>query len=1032
MTHTYKSRGYCLAVLAEAVALCIPLTAQFPVAEVRITSPIDEAHLVTLRGNTHPLARVQYDRGPVSPGLSMSDLVLVLRRSPEQQAAFDEFVASQYNPSSPNYHKWLSPEEVGEIFGPAPSDIAAICNWLSSHGISIDEVSNDHMSIRFNATASQVESTFHTEIHNLEVEDRNHIGNMTDPQIPSALVPVVVGVKALHNFFPHPLYRLGRQVAFNHQTKKWERIASANGLVDKLRDTTSSAVVHAQFESTDSYDDILEDVTPYDFATIYNILPLWNVTPPIDGTGQSIAIAATSNINRADIAAFRSIFGLPLMFPIVIVTNTDPGSCSDAASSCIDNLIESTTDVEWAGAVAKGANILLVVSDATSSTTDSLYLSESYIVQNKTAPIMSVSYGECELDLGTAGNAEYNNLWQTASTEGIAVFVAAGDSGSAACDDGLDTSVPYAARYGLAVNGLASTSYNTAVGGTDLNWGETTSPYWSTTNNSSILSSALGYIPEVPWNDTCVNPLSVTYLKSWANFIGVPGVSDPEAACNFVIDYSLYIYETTGGMYDLAGFVDITGGSGGSSACTNSDGASISSCMGGYDKPTWQSNVPGILADQKRDIPDVSFFASDGFLGSAYLICVSAAGSCTYSDTSEPTTQEVGGTSVATATMAGAMALVNQKVGVAQGSPNTELYFLASRQTYSSCSTEAITDSSACYFNDIDLGTNAVPCQEGTPNCIIREASDLVGILSGYSVGTGYDLATGLGSLNVANVVNAWPAMATVIVTPTQTSITAGQSLSVTVKVNGSGATPTGTVVLSGGGLTTTLTGTLSSGSYTFTIPAFSLGVGIDTLTVTYSGDTNYISATGTATETVIESSYSLAATPVTITAGRSANSTVTVTSIGGYTGTIALTCTVTTTLPGASDLPTCSGSTVTISSGSAAGTGIITVSITTTSNERMQSRLDKGKGYIGAELCAPLAFLFFFGIPARKYNWRSILGALMVMAALGGMTGCCSISGVVSSGTDNPGATYTVTVTGTGTPSVSPIPTTTFTLTVN
>src|SRR5206468_2632063 len=163
----------------------------------------------------------EYDRGAVSPDLPMGDLILVLRRSPEQQKAFDDFVAGQYDASSPNFHHWLTPEEIGQRFGPATADIATITGWLTGRGFAVDEVANDRMSIRFSGNAAQVQNAFHTEIHHLEVRNESHIANMSDPQIPSALAPVVVGVKAMHNFFAHPLSRIGNRVFLNPATGKW-------------------------------------------------------------------------------------------------------------------------------------------------------------------------------------------------------------------------------------------------------------------------------------------------------------------------------------------------------------------------------------------------------------------------------------------------------------------------------------------------------------------------------------------------------------------------------------------------------------------------------------------------------------------------------------------------------------------------------------------------------------------------------------------------------------------------------------------
>lgn len=752
---------------------CAALPAQVSAPAVRIAEPIDESQLATLKGNTHPLARAEFDRGRVSPGLAMGDLVLVLRRGEGQQAAFDRLVASQYDLASGNYHRWLTAEQVGEDFGPAPSDIDAVSNWLRGHGFSIDEVSADRLSIRFSGTAAQVESAFHTEIHSLDVRGEQHVANMDDPRIPSALTPVVAGVKALHNFFPRPLHRLGSPVRLNRETGSWERIAKSLAPGKPAAGVAADGRVRPQFGTSDPYGNPIEDVTPYDFAAIYNVLPLWQAATPIDGTGQTIAIAGTSNINLADVAAFRKAFGLPAKAPTVVVTNYDPGACLSLAGSCYGDLVENSLDVEWAGAVARGANIVLVTSSAPTATSDPLYLSESYIVQHKTAPVMNVSYGNCELGIGTAGNTQYNNLWQTAASEGIAVFVASGDAGAPGCDQGYDAfmGVPYGAQFGLQVNGLSSTAFDTSVGGTDLNWGSTPAPYWSSANNSTTGATALGYIPEVPWNNTCANPLVLPALESDAQYLGIAGVTDAEGACNFLVENWLPIYTNYGAF--LAGLVDTVGGGGGVSACTVSNQGYVSSCSGGYAKPVWQTGVPGIPADGKRDLPDVSFFASNGFLGSAYLICVSAGGNaCTYSATAETVAQEVGGTSVASPAMAGVMALINQKAGAPQGSPNPILYALAARQSWTGCTAEKATAAGTCSFNDIDTGTNAMPCQNGSPSCTVLRAADPAGILSGYSAGKGFDLATGLGSLNVANVVRAWPAANAPIVTLLPASLT--------------------------------------------------------------------------------------------------------------------------------------------------------------------------------------------------------------------------------------------------------------------
>lgn len=905
--------------LTGALLSSVTASSQAVAPSVRITHPIDESSLVTLKGNTHPAANARNDRGRVSPDLPMTDLILVLSRSPEQQAAFDKFVAAQYDPKSTSFHHWLSPEEVGADFGPSPADIATISNWLTGHGFSIAEVAPNRMSIRFGGAAAQVESAFHTEIHNLEVGGVAHIGNMTDPQIPSALAPVVVGVKSLHNFFPRPQHRLGSPVTRDPATGKWRRVVADPADPGESLGA-GPAAPRPQFNTTTASSALLEDVSPYDFATIYNVLPLWQANTPIDGTGQTIAIAGTSEICMGqtdancsdgkggynnDVAAFRSAFGLPAYtasnMPTAVSGNihalTVCTSTSSSALCGINDLIENSLDVEWAGAVAPGAKIVLVASYPDGSPTDDpLYDSESYIVNHKTASIMNSSYGECELGIGTVGNVEYYNLWQTAYAEGIAVFVASGDAGAATCDQGGDSiGNPYSAQFGLSVNGLASTPFNTAVGGTDFNWCSlmatcTPAPYWNATNNSTNGSSAIGYVPEVPWNDTCSNPLSVGLLESWATSSAagnVGGVTDPESGCNFVYNYYSMVDANAG--ITLEYIVDTYGGGGGASGCVVNDGADVSSCASttastgagngsiplvndGWPKPGWQSGVSGIPTDGVRDLPDVSFFASDGYLSSsAYLICVSAQTVCTYSATSEPSGLEVGGTSVASPAMAGVMALINQKAGSAQGNPNAQLYNLASQQTYASCSTETVSNSGACIFNDIDTGTIAMPCDYGanegnppqtgyvSPNCAVKSGSgDLIGILTGYDAGAGYDQATGLGSLNVANVVNAWPVIAgvgtaKVTVSPASSTLSSSSALSVPVTVAAAtqgGAAPTGTVTLTGGGYSSAVE-MLASGAFTFDLPANSLTPGSDKLTVTYSGNATYALSTGIATVTV-------------------------------------------------------------------------------------------------------------------------------------------------------------------------------------
>jgi uncharacterized protein (TIGR03437 family) len=689
----------------------------------RITHDIDEAQLVTLTGNTHPLARAEYDQGAAPPDLPMERMLLLLRRSPEQEASLQQLLEEQQDPGSVHYRQWLTPEQFGEQFGPALEDTEKITAWLTSQGFRVGGVANGRNVVEFSGTAAQVERALHTEIHSYLVNGEQHWANARDPQIPAALSPVVAGIVSLHNF---------AMKALHHSAGSFRK-APGGG-------TWSPAGLSPEYSLFPAGSGLIEGlVGPYDFATIYNVLPLWNAG--IDGTGQSIAVAGRSNINVQDVRNFRSVFGLPAKDPTVVVNGTDPGT------AVVDDEMENVGDVEWAGAIAKAATIYLVVSKSTSAS-DGADLSAVYAINNKLAgtkpaPVLSFSYGNCELLMTTAHNQFYNGNWEQAAAEGITVVVASGDNGSAACD--VNDS---AALFGLAVSGAASTPYNVAVGGTDFSdlSSMNQAQYWNSGNAPGTLESAKSYIPEMTWNDSCASPELIAF------FGASPGSSSGEAFCN---NSSL--------MKQLA-LVDVTAGGGGAS--------------GLYAKPSWQSGVFGIPADGSRDVPDVSLFAGDGIWLHSYPLCqADNGGPCSESNgVNGLVVMTVGGTSVGTPAFAGIIALVNQKIGSPQGLANPVLYQLASSE-YGGSNSPNMTNlracnastppasGNSCLFYDVTAGNNDVPCLNGLLNCYVGNPSDTYGLVStsssslvpAYAAGTGYDLATGLGSLNVANLVDNWP-----------------------------------------------------------------------------------------------------------------------------------------------------------------------------------------------------------------------------------------------------------------------------------
>jgi subtilase family serine protease len=397
----------------------------------RIVGRLDESVLVTLRGNTHPLGRPQFDQGAAPPDLPMARMLLVLKRSDAQEAALQALLDAQQDQNSPSYHQWLTPDAFGQQFGPSDQDIQVVATWLQSHGFRLAQISRGRTVIEFSGTAAQVQQAFHTEIHKYSANGQDHWANASDPQIPQALAPVVAGVNSMHNFPRKPLHHIVGTFSKVKGTGQYQLSSPVSPGVPLLTGGSGCGL-----QSGSCY-----VLGPYDFAAIYNVLPLWNAAAPIDGTGQTIAIVGQSDIYPQDVSNFRADFGLPAPKFVVIHNGPDPGKLATSGDEA-----ESDLDVEWAGAVAKGATIDFVVSASTNSSAG-VDLSAEYIIDNNLAPVMSESYGACELDLGTTGNQFHSLLWQQAAAEGITVLVSTGDSGSAVCDRGN----PLAAN-GLSVN----------------------------------------------------------------------------------------------------------------------------------------------------------------------------------------------------------------------------------------------------------------------------------------------------------------------------------------------------------------------------------------------------------------------------------------------------------------------------------------------------------------------------------------------------------------------------------------------------
>jgi hypothetical protein len=1052
-------------ILSVPFSLLLGLSALFQVSQAqvvlqdRITQPVDSASMSPLTGSLNPMAKAEFDRGLADNSKVIQGMSIEFKRTPAQEASLAALLKAQQDAGSPYYHKWLTPAEFGQQFGMSSADLDKVTGWLQQEGFTITSVAASKNAIGFSGNIAAVEAAFQTKIHNYSVNGETHFSNADQISVPSAFAGTVGGVRGLDDFRLKP------------------RVLKSNPHF-------TSGVSGAHY------------VAPGDFAVIYDVNPLY--TAGNTGKGVTIAVIGQTDIVASDITNFRGAAGLPANAPTVFtVPATTP--LSSAAGSASGDLAETDLDLEWSGGVASGASIVLV--NAGDVFTALAYASQNPI-NGITIPIISMSYGTCEANVSTANQIVIEGWLKQANSQGQTVVLASGDSGAADCDGSSVTS----ASLGLSVDYPGSSQYVTDLGGSEFTGdGTAQTPqtgagtYWSANGSNDLITSAKSYIPEMAWNDT---------------------------------------------TFSLANGGGLSAGGGGVSAL--------------FPKPSWQTGVPGIPADLHRDVPDISLNASpdhDGYLYCTQVQTVASgnnfvagcqATSFRLSDPGQSDNNNLvpnsvaGGTSFAAPSFAGLLAIVEQKLasGGGLGNINPALYQLAANAT-----------TYASAFHDITVGNNQVPCATSSPNCPTGSNPVI-----GYTAGTGYDQATGLGSVDANSLATVFTAL--VQATGTKTTLTAspGTSLAineqvtftatvapntattppagtVTFTVDGAAQTPvavsttapytavfttafassgthsvaatfnsanttytgstsssvTITVVAQGTGATTTtvsanptsfalgssvtLSATVSgqtagtlTGPLTFTTgsPAVTIGTvkqvtigagntatatltvnataslgfapGTDTITANYGGDTFNATSSGQTTVTVSNPGITLSATNLTISSpnpGNSGTSTITLTSTGGYAGTVTLIAPTSTLTTATYGYGTTGAQTAQVAL-SPGGTGSATITITT---GQATGNLQKGAGGSSRKLAPRIAAaggtaagcILLLLIPGiRRKRWPVAL-AMLVFLSVGAGMGC---GGGGSAGGDKAG-TYTVTLTAADSSNANITGSTTFTVNI-
>ncbi len=819
----------------------------------RLIAPVDEHALVTLRGNVRKDLTAVNDLGLVEDALPLH-LYLLLQRTSEQQADLDNLLARQQQPTAQEYHKWLKPKEFGARFGASPDDIATLTAWLESHGFQVDSTLNNGSMVGFLGTAGKVREAFHTEMHYFNLRNGKYAANVQEPQIPAALTPVVAGILGLSKIPPLTNRTPTRQTAYDEQTHRWRPVdaASSNGASP---DYDKGAPYYL--------------VTPQDFYTIYNVNPVFSASEL--AAKATVAVIEESDIEYGtvnspthaatggDVATFRTLFGVPGTLNMHVYHGYGTVACNDPGidPNGNDEDGEASLDAEWANATAPSANLIFMSCDQ--SPDNGIWSSMAALIDNSLSDVMSLSYGDSEINFTSGDYTFLDTMYAQAATQGQSIFVSAGDPGS----DVNDQNTSGTATSGINVSGFGAPTV-TVAGGTDFSdyydaakGGPAQSTYWSGTN-SAHYGDALSYIPETAWNDSCASSIAAVYEG-----------------------------------YTGAGYCAVQGSAAKGSVVGGSGGISTH-----YLTPAWQTGISG-YSGAYHSQPDISGFAASGTWGHFLIFCDSHDSGSTCASSS--TFGGAGGTSFVAPYMAGVTGLLVDYTGSRQGLLNPALYALAKAQftaaaTATACysngqsSNTGVTTglpATGCIFNDVTTSNNDVPCQAGSTACYVNSGATY-GMLSlngsnslsvAFASQPGFDQVTGIGTVNVNNLLVNWNTAFTTTtgLNATATSITGSQSTNLTATVtNGTPTGFTGPVpALSGSvnfsaGSTSLGNCTLSAGTCSLSVNGSALQPGANSVTATFAGSTAYPSSTSSIVTVNVSSSL----TTQTITFGALPNVT--------------------------------------------------------------------------------------------------------------------------------------------------------------
>lgn len=1003
----------------------------------RISGDINPAEMVALPNHHPQWAKQENSTGVLPAALPLEQLTLVLSRSPQQEEALKMFLEEQQDRSSPNYHHWLTPVEVGERFGLSEQDLTALSGWLRSQRLHVNWISPSRTFLRFGGTAGDVGQAFHTELHTYRTigaqgKAVERVSVASDPMIPRALEPAIKAVHGLYTIEDHPFH-------------------SAR--------TMHSDTPHATTTDGDHV------IAPGDFVNIYDAnIDVYNEI--------SLGIVGESRTDFADFNNFRTLTKTGFPNPSEIVPTAyggiDPGpalTAPPAAGVSIENQLEATLDVTRAGSIANGTPLLLVVATQASG---GIEADAQYLVQTSPVPVqvMSISFGACESSAGPAGVTFWDTLLQQATAEGISVLVSSGDSGASGCDEGF--AAPPTTPAANSPNYICSLSYATCVGGTEFNDSVNPANYWSATNGGN-LASALGYIPEGGWNEPLTSTggpqvsasgggvSSVIATPAWQTGTGVPAARTGRYTPDIAFSASAHdgyfgclaagggsCVSSTSGSFDFVVFAGTSAAAPSMAGITSDLVGSVGAGQGNLNPQLYQlaATTPAVFHDVTVASSGVAncvvstpsmcnncIPAATGQTGgqAGYLVTagydeVTGLGSLDVlnflnSFQAPPTIKIAGSPPIGT--------FPSQLLGF----PTVEgVSFVNGGSGSLDPFTIAVTGPNASDFIAVN---NCLSALAAGPSCSVQ-------ITFTPSAAGARTATLTVSSANASNSPVSVPLSGAgtttlytpgVSVDPEPGTATPSQSVTVTIYVNTPAGVPTtstgpinptGSVTLSGGGFSGSGK-LLSGGTVVINIPGGALELGNDVLTATYTPDSTssaiYTSATGSYPILIANPTppgFTISADDVTITApGAAGSSLIIVKTVGGFTGNVTLSAAVTSSPAGAHDLPTFgfkNANPVDITPTNFSNQLIVQTSKPMSNVQPSSARRISWYASGGASL----ACLLLIGVPKRARRGRAVLGAVLMLLLLSSAMMACG--GGNNTGPSDPGTTpgnYVVTITG-------------------